>query len=108
VSSIVLPKDLPSAIKRLQDRELDLLLAAVLAEQEHGRLPAASCLAKKSAGAASVAGGEPAGGLSNGAGSRADAVENRSGVVDRVRPFAHTRIMPPSTQCSKGSSTALL
>jgi hypothetical protein len=30
----ILPKDLPSAIKRLQDRELDLLLAAVLAEQE--------------------------------------------------------------------------
>jgi hypothetical protein len=28
------PKDLPSAIRRLQDRELDLLLAAVLAEQE--------------------------------------------------------------------------
>ena len=30
----ILPKDLPSAIKRLQDRELDLLLAAVLVEQE--------------------------------------------------------------------------
>ena len=39
----VLPKDLPSAIKRLQDRELDLLLAAVLAEQERrGRKPAVS------------------------------------------------------------------
>ena len=39
----VLPKDLPSAIKRLQDRELDLLLAAVLAEQERrGRKPAMS------------------------------------------------------------------
>jgi hypothetical protein len=34
---------LPSAIKRLQDRELDLLLAAVLAEQERrGRKPAMS------------------------------------------------------------------
>jgi hypothetical protein len=34
---------LPSAIKRLQDRELDLLLAAVLAEQERrGRKPAVS------------------------------------------------------------------
>jgi len=30
----VLPKDLPSAVKQLQDQELDLLLAAVLAEQE--------------------------------------------------------------------------
>jgi hypothetical protein len=39
----VLPKDLPSAIKQLQDRELDLLLAAVLAEQERrGRKPAVS------------------------------------------------------------------
>jgi hypothetical protein len=39
----ILPKDLPSAIKRLQDRELDLLLAAVLAEQERrGRKPAMS------------------------------------------------------------------
>src|ERR1700751_1869617 len=39
----VLPKDLPSAIKRLQDRELDLLLAAVLAEQERrGGKPAVS------------------------------------------------------------------
>jgi len=45
------------------------------------------CLGKKSAGAASVADGEPAGGLSNGEGSRADARENRSGVVDRVRPL---------------------
>src|SRR6516225_1255197 len=37
------PADLPSAIKRLQDRELDLLLAAVLAEQERrGRKPAMS------------------------------------------------------------------
>ena len=34
-----------------------------------------------------MAGGEPAGGLSNGEGSRADARENRSGVVDRVRPL---------------------
>jgi hypothetical protein len=34
-----------------------------------------------------MAGGEPAGGLGNGEGSRADAVENRSGVVDRVRPL---------------------
>jgi hypothetical protein len=34
-----------------------------------------------------VAGGEPAGGLSNGEGSRADAMENRSGVVNRVRPL---------------------
>jgi hypothetical protein len=34
---------LPSAIKRLEDRELDLLLAAVLAEQERrGRKPAMS------------------------------------------------------------------
>jgi hypothetical protein len=39
----ILPKDLPSAIKRLQDGELDLLLAAVLAEQERpGRKPAMS------------------------------------------------------------------
>ena len=39
----VLPKDLPSAIKWLQDRELDLLLAAVLAEQERrGRKPPTS------------------------------------------------------------------
>jgi hypothetical protein len=39
----VLPKDLSSAIKRLQDRELDLLLAAVLAEQERrGGKPAMS------------------------------------------------------------------
>ena len=36
----VLPKDLPSAIKRLQDWELDLLLATVLAEQE--RKPASA------------------------------------------------------------------
>src|SRR5215475_873394 len=36
----VLPNDLRSAIKRLQDRELDLLLAAVLVEQERrGRKP---------------------------------------------------------------------
>jgi hypothetical protein len=34
---------LPSAIKRLHDRELDLLLAALLAEQERrGRKPAMS------------------------------------------------------------------
>jgi hypothetical protein len=39
----VLPKDLPSAIKRLQDRELDLVFAAVLAEQERrGKKPAMS------------------------------------------------------------------
>src|SRR5215471_8225891 len=39
----VLPKDLPSAIKWLQDRELDLLFAAVLAEQERrGRKPPTS------------------------------------------------------------------
>jgi hypothetical protein len=44
----VLPKDLPSAIKRLQDRELDLLLAAVLAEQERrGRKPAVSAETSK-------------------------------------------------------------
>jgi len=37
------PKRLPSAIKRLRDRELDLLLAAVLVEQERrGRKPAMS------------------------------------------------------------------
>ena len=36
----LLPKDLPSAIKRLQDRELDLLLAAVL--ERRGRKPAVS------------------------------------------------------------------
>jgi hypothetical protein len=35
-----------------------------------------------------MAGGEPAGGLSDGEGSRADAMENRSGVVDRVRPLS--------------------
>ena len=34
-----------------------------------------------------MAGGEPVGGLSDGEGSRADAMENRSGVVDRVRPL---------------------
>ena len=39
----ILPKDLPSAIERLQGRELDLLLAAMLAEQERrGRKPAMS------------------------------------------------------------------
>ena len=39
----ILPKDLPSAIKRLRDQELDLLLAAVLVEQERrGRKPAMS------------------------------------------------------------------
>jgi DNA invertase Pin-like site-specific DNA recombinase len=39
---------LPSAIKRLQDRELDLLLAAVLAEQERrGRKPAVSAETSK-------------------------------------------------------------
>jgi hypothetical protein len=46
-----------------------------------------TCLGKKSAGAAPVAGGEPAGGLSNGEGFRVDAMENRFGVVDRVRPL---------------------
>jgi len=55
-----------------------------------------------------MAGGEPAGGLGNGEGARADAMENRSAVVDRLRPATHTRIMPPSTRCSKGSSAALL
>jgi hypothetical protein len=38
-----------------------------------------------------VAGGEPAGSLSNGEGSRADAIENGSGVVDRVRPLLPMR-----------------
>src|SRR5215472_3585391 len=39
----ILPKDLPSAIKRLRHRELHLLLAAVLVEQERrGRKPAMS------------------------------------------------------------------
>ena len=40
------------------------------------------CLGKKSAAAASVAGGDPAGGLSDSEGSLADAMEARSGVVD--------------------------
>ena len=35
----VLPKDLPRAIKQLEDRELDELLSAVLAEQKRRRLP---------------------------------------------------------------------
>jgi hypothetical protein len=34
-----------------------------------------------------VAGDEPADGPTDGEGSRADAMENRSGVVDRVRPL---------------------
>jgi hypothetical protein len=39
----VLPKDLPTAIKQLDDQELDRLLAAVLAEQRRrDRKPAAS------------------------------------------------------------------
>ena len=39
----VLPKDLPTAIKQLDDQELDRLLAAVVAEQERrGRNPAES------------------------------------------------------------------
>jgi hypothetical protein len=39
----VLPKDLPSAIRQLEDQELDRLLAAVLAEQKRrGRKPAVS------------------------------------------------------------------
>jgi hypothetical protein len=39
----VLPKDLPSAIKQLNDQELDRLQAAVLAEQKRrGRKPAES------------------------------------------------------------------
>lgn len=39
----VLPKDLASAIKQLDDQELDLLLAAALAEQKRrGRTPAKS------------------------------------------------------------------
>jgi hypothetical protein len=39
----VLPKDLPGAIKQLDDQELDRLLAAVLAEQKRrGRKPAES------------------------------------------------------------------
>jgi len=39
----VLPKDLPGAIKQLDDQELDRLLAAVLAEQKlRGRKPAVS------------------------------------------------------------------
>jgi hypothetical protein len=33
----VLPKDLPGAIKQLDDQEIDRLLAAVPAEQEAGR-----------------------------------------------------------------------
>jgi hypothetical protein len=52
----VLPKDLPSAIKRLQDRELDLLLAAVLAEQERrGRKPAVSAETSPKRGLKAVA-----------------------------------------------------
>jgi hypothetical protein len=36
----VLPKDLPAAVKQLDDQELDRLLAAVLAEQKRrGRKP---------------------------------------------------------------------
>ena len=62
-----------------------------------------------------MAGGEPAGGLSSGEGSRADAVENRSGIVERVRPLpirgscrrqhyaarglAPPRSRPPSISC---------
>src|SRR5580704_7069950 len=39
----VLPKDLPAAIKQLDDQELDRLLAAVLADQKRrGRKPAVS------------------------------------------------------------------
>jgi hypothetical protein len=39
----VLPKDLPAAIKQLDDQELDRLLASVLAEQKRrGRKPAES------------------------------------------------------------------
>jgi hypothetical protein len=39
----VLPKDLPAAIKQLNDQELDRLLAAALAEQKRrGREPAGS------------------------------------------------------------------
>jgi hypothetical protein len=39
----VLPKDLPAAIKQLDDQELDRLLASVLAEQKRrGRKPAVS------------------------------------------------------------------
>jgi hypothetical protein len=39
----VLPKDLPAAIKQLDDQELDRLQAAVLAEQKRrGRKPAVS------------------------------------------------------------------
>jgi hypothetical protein len=39
----VLPKDLPGAIKQLDDQELDRLLAAALAEQKRrGRKPSAS------------------------------------------------------------------
>jgi hypothetical protein len=39
----VLPKDLPAAIKQLDDQELDRLLAAALAEQKRrGRKPSAS------------------------------------------------------------------
>jgi len=35
----VLPKDLPKAIKQLEDRELDELLSAALAEQKRRKLP---------------------------------------------------------------------
>ena len=40
----VLPRDLPNAIKRLEDHELDQLLAAVLAEQQRRgwKLPVSS------------------------------------------------------------------
>jgi DNA invertase Pin-like site-specific DNA recombinase len=43
VPRLVLPKDLPGAIRRLEDQDLDRLLSVALAEQQRrGREPAAS------------------------------------------------------------------
>jgi hypothetical protein len=45
----VLPKDLPNAVKHLNDRELDLLIAACLEEaKRRGRLPASDETTKRS------------------------------------------------------------
>ena len=43
----VLPKDLPKAIRQLENRELDELLSAVLAEQKRRKLPTAEKLIRK-------------------------------------------------------------
>ena len=55
-----------------------------------------------------MAGGEPAGRLSDGEGSRADAMENRSGVVDRVRPLPIRGSCRRQRDAARGSGAARL